>query len=127
MARVLLVETDPETRNWLVAALENWGEDVTALESVAHAWDWEVLDHDFDLYVLGASRDDLSVFGLCSSLHIVYPGRPILVLLAENGPGDIQQAMDAGATAYLTKPLSAIDFKRIVGELHHEESADITV
>ncbi|HEX8234416.1 MAG TPA: response regulator [Abditibacteriaceae bacterium] len=126
MARVLLVEADPETRNKLVPALEKLNHDVTALEGVAHAWKWEVLDHDFDLYVLGAHPENLFVLGLCSSLHIVYPARPILVLVAGKSPSDGQQAVDAGATAYLPKPVNIVEFERTILELHHEESTDFT-
>jgi CheY-like chemotaxis protein len=81
----------------------------------------EVLDADFDLYVLGGGPHDQSVLGLCSSLHIVYPARPILLLLAgqspEKSPSDSQQALDAGATAVLTKPVSQAEFESTVCEL----------
>jgi DNA-binding response OmpR family regulator len=117
MAQVLLVEADQETRNQLVPVLERLGHDVTACQGVAHAWQWNVLDHDFDLYVLGAAPDNVFVLGLCSSLHIMYPARPILVLLAGKSPSDSQQAADAGATAVLTKPVSTAQFEHTVCEL----------
>jgi hypothetical protein len=53
MARVLLVEADGDIRSQLVPALERLGHDVTIFTEVATAWQGEVLDHDFDLYVLG--------------------------------------------------------------------------
>jgi DNA-binding response OmpR family regulator len=114
MAHVLLVEEDPEIRDQLVPVLEKLGHDVTVFEGNEEAWQGEVLDHDFDLYVLGVGPDDLSVLGLCSSLHIVYPGRPILVLLAGKSPSDSQQAADAGATAVLTKPVSMVEFEHTI-------------
>jgi DNA-binding response OmpR family regulator len=85
--------------------------------SIATAWQDKVLDHDFDLYVLGGDSDDLSVLGLCSSLHIVYPARPILVLMPGKSPSDSQQIADAGATAYLAKPVSMAEFEHTICEL----------
>jgi hypothetical protein len=65
MARVLLVEADGDIRSQLVPALERLGHDVTIFKEVATAWQGEVLDHDFDLYVLGGDPDDLS-FSACA-------------------------------------------------------------
>jgi two-component system response regulator GlrR len=117
MAQVLLVEADRETRDQLVPVLERLGHDVTACEGVANAWKWDVLDHDFDLYVLGAAPDNLFVLGLCSSLHIIYPARPIIVLMVGQSLSDSQQAVEAGATAYLTKPVNTAEFEHTVCEL----------
>ena len=117
MAGVLLVEADQEIRDQLIPTLERLGHDITVLEDGPAAWQGEVLDHDFDLYILGGAQGDLSVLGLCSSLHVVYPARPILVLMGGKSLGDGQQAVAAGATAYLTKPVSAVEFERTVCEL----------
>jgi DNA-binding response OmpR family regulator len=121
MAQVLLMEADQEIRDQLVPALERLGHNVTVFAEGATDWKGEVLDADFDLYVLGGGPHDQSVLGLCSSLHIVYPARPILLLLAgqspEKSPSDSQQALDAGATAVLTKPISQAEFENTVCEL----------
>jgi DNA-binding response OmpR family regulator len=119
MASVLLMEADQEIRDELVPALEKLGHDVTVFTEIATAWQGEILNLDFDLYVLGGGPDpdDLSVLGLCSSLHVVYPGRPILVLMVGKSPRDSQHAADAGATAYLTKPVSTTEFEQTICQL----------
>ncbi len=122
MARILLVEVDDDIRTLLILVLENLGHEVTAMASVASAWDREVLDQDFDLYLLGATYGDSSVLRFCYGLHIVYPERPVLVLSAGVRASDKQEALNAGAAAYLTKPVNIAQLEHTVDNLLGEDS-----
>ena len=42
---------------------------------------------------------------------------PVILVSAKSMPSDIKKGMDAGASNYLTKPVSFLDLKKAVGEL----------
>jgi len=101
--RILHVEDDPDTRTLvsLVLQAEGW-EVVSVADSSAglvHA-----VSSDFDLFLLDNWMEGDSGNALCTKLHSIFPGTPILFLSGAVYPTDIKGALASGAVGYLEKP-----------------------
>ena len=115
MARILLVEDNPDNRDMLARRLRRKGHDVTVAvdgaEGVAAARAElpEVVLMDLSLLVMDGweatrrLKSDPATAGI-----------KIIALTAHAMAGDRQRALDAGADDYDTKP---IDLKRLLGKL----------
>jgi len=81
----------------------------------------------FDLYILDNWLPDASGIGLCRAIREFDPHTPILFYSAAGYARDIEEALRAGAQAYLVKPVNPEDLKlavaRLTSPVSHRESA----
>jgi DNA-binding response OmpR family regulator len=108
--RVLVVEDDPEVREFIVRVLRetSWAADgvrdgagcLDALERVM-----------YDLVVLDLGLPDTDGFELCRSIRAKGNRTPILMLTARNAVNDRVAGLDAGADDYLAKPFAVSELR----------------
>ena len=104
-ARVLVVDDDPDLREFLKEELQ-----VEGYCSFTAATGQEGLrklrQESFDLIVLDWNLPDFSGLEMCQRLRNSEDMTPVLMLTAHDAVQDRVQALDAGADDYLTKPFS---------------------
>jgi two-component system response regulator ResD len=77
-----------------------------------------VLEHDPDLLVVGWTMPGLSGYGVTREVRrLVGPRLPVLLMRGSDLPGDISEAFEAGADAYLKKPFTGDELRERVEEL----------
>lgn len=105
--RTLLVEDDPSTRLVYETALRRLGHGVSAFGSAEEAWE-ACRNQSFDLAVLDWVLPGMDGLELCRRIR----SRPwggmvvIVVVTGHDRPEILQEALNAGADDYLTKPIS---------------------
>ncbi|HXX42007.1 MAG TPA: response regulator [Chthoniobacterales bacterium] len=111
--RILLVEDHSGSRVQVQRLLECRGHEVVAVESAEEA-ESEVAQQPFPFLILDWMLPGKSGLELCRQMRAV-PGADqtfILLVTARNDRQDLEQALEAGANDYLTKPLD-IDLLQI--------------
>jgi DNA-binding response OmpR family regulator len=103
VARVLLVEDDPDIAEPLARALGREGYEVRDAADGAAALT-SVLDDPPDLIVLDVGLPGMSGMDVCRAVRDLQPDLPILMLTARDGELDAVAGLDAGADDYVTKP-----------------------
>ena len=101
--RVLCAEPHEDTRRLITMLLERQGHEVVAARTVAECLELVGAD-PFDLYMLDDDYIDGTALQLCKRLRGMTPATPILFFSAQAFRRDHELALEAGATAYLTKP-----------------------
>ena len=118
MPTILVVDDSPTIRRMVKASLTTTtssfveaGSGLEAIESLAvRAVDAIVLDLNMpDMHGLDVLRFIRS--------HGQYGGVPVLVLTTRGDAGSREAALDAGASAYMTKPFSAPSLAQTVNDL----------
>ena len=101
--RILCTEDDPDSRELLVCILENDGYHVTVTENSTHAL--AIAKHEtFDLILVDNWMPGLSGRELTTEIRKFNKSTPILFYSGAAYEKDKQDAHDAGAQGYLTKP-----------------------
>ena len=106
MARILIAEDDPKSRNQLSKILQRWGYHVvTTCDGVEALAKTE--SEEFDLVVSDWMMPRLTGIELCESLKQRESTRdiPVIIVSTKDSQEDIAKACDAGADDYLTKPI----------------------
>ncbi|MBN8747199.1 MAG: response regulator transcription factor [Variovorax sp.] len=108
MARILIVEDDPETAQAIVATLQGEGHDT------AHAEDGRrglvlAAAGDFDVIVLDRMLPGLDGLGLLTALRAAGVQTPVLFLSALSDLDERVRGLRAGGDDYLTKPFESIE------------------
>jgi two-component system, cell cycle sensor histidine kinase and response regulator CckA len=106
--RILLVEDHPESRRTLQKLIERRGHDVVAVGSAEEA-EAELAKQPFPFVILDWMLPGKSGVELCQELRARPKGDELFILLAtaRDETADLEQALQAGANDYLTKPLDA--------------------
>lgn len=116
--KVLIIDDDPSLRRQLIFRLQTHENmDVIEAES-GESGLMNADDHDPDLIILDWVLPDIQgpvVLDLLKQKHKT-KSTPVLMLTGQNKFGDIENAFDHGADAYLTKPFSL----QKLGEKVHE-------
>jgi two-component system cell cycle sensor histidine kinase/response regulator CckA len=104
--RILLVEDHPESRRTLGKMIERRGHDVVAVGSAEEA-ERELARGLFSFLILDWMLPGKSGVDLCQELRARPNGDELFILLvtARDDPADLEQALEAGANDYLTKPI----------------------
>lgn len=107
MSRVLVADDDPDIVTLLRIRLEMAGHEVIGARDGEEAWAL-VLAGPPDLLVLDVTMPRLDGLALTRRvrLHAATATVPIVVLTAAVQPADAEDAIAAGATAYVKKPFS---------------------
>jgi two-component system OmpR family response regulator len=108
--RVLVVEDDRETREFVVKALEEIGLEVTAVGAIAPGRA-EERKRPFDLLVLDRMLPDGTSLGWVEDLRGCGNGVPVLVLTALRDVSDRVEGLEAGCDDYLGKPFAPLELK----------------
>jgi DNA-binding response OmpR family regulator len=103
--RVLVVEDEPEVRDFLLRVLREatWAADAApngeqALSALAA--------REYDLAILDVGLPDMDGFEVCREARARGDRTPVLVLTARNAVNDRVRGLDAGADDYLAKPFA---------------------
>lgn len=101
--RVLCAEPHEDTCRLITMLLERQGHEVVSACTIAACVELAEAE-SFDLYMLDDDYIDGTALQLCKRLREMTPGTPILFFSAQAFRRDRELALEAGATAYLTKP-----------------------
>src|SRR5438874_7867703 len=106
--RILVVEDHPESRRALQRLIERRGHEVVAVGSAEEA-EVELKKQPFPFLILDWMLPGKSGVELCRELRSGPIGDELFILLvtARDDPEDLNQALEAGANDYLTKPLDS--------------------
>src|SRR3984893_13035249 len=104
--KILLVEDHQESRRHLQRLLEGRGHEVTAVESAEKA-EVAIAGERFPFLILDWMLPGKSGLKLCQELRAQARNDDVFILLvtARGDAEDLEQALEAGANDYLTKPL----------------------
>lgn len=104
--RILLVEDHEESRRSLQRLIERRGHEVVAVGSAEEA-EVELAKQPFPFLILDWMLPGKSGVELCRELRAAPNGEEFFILLvtARDETQDLEQALEAGANDYLTKPL----------------------
>src|SRR5437764_11250854 len=104
--RILLVEDHPESRSALQRLIERRGYEVIPVGSAEEA-EVELRKQFFPFLILDWMLPGKSWVDLCRELRAAPNGEELFIFLvtARNETQDLEQALEAGANDYLTKPL----------------------
>src|SRR5437868_14880526 len=114
---VLLIEDHEDTRKMLALLFDEWGYQATlaptATEGLKH-----LLEQRFDLIILDNWLPDLDGVELCRQIRTADRQTPIIFYSAAGMGSEDREAMDCGASAFVSKGGS-------LGELRQEMAAQL--
>jgi DNA-binding response OmpR family regulator len=107
MARVLVADDDPVTRELIVYKLETEGYDAVVAEDGASAL-VVAREQAPDIVLLDVHMPGMSGFEVCRRMRTDpdIPRIPVIMLTASAHKADISAGFDAGAADYVPKPFS---------------------
>ena len=117
--KVLVADDNPTNREVLGKILERGGHDVTVVEDGEQALDAMELDR-FDVVLLDRNMPGLGGLETLQTIRLTTRGRerlPVAVLSADVTPEARREALEAGADAFLAKPIEAMRLLEQVHEL----------
>lgn len=101
--RVLCAEPHEDTCSLITMLLVRQGHQVVSARTVAQCLEL-VRGQRFDLYMLDDDYIDGTSLDLCKQLRRLTPETPILFFSSRAFQRDRERGLEAGASAYLTKP-----------------------
>lgn len=114
--RVLCAEPHEDTSRFITILLERQGHEVVSAGTIAECVGL-VGAKGFDLYMIDDDYIDGTALQLCRRLRAMTPATPILFFSAQAFRRDRELALEAGATAYLTKPDDLFDIVQTVNSI----------
>jgi two-component system alkaline phosphatase synthesis response regulator PhoP len=117
-ARVLIAEDNPQGAELLEAYLESSGWELKTVgdgeETLRVVGVWKP-----DLVLLDVMMPKLSGFEVCKRLRSDPATRntPVLMITALDQPSDVERAVEAGTSDFLTKPINKADLLQRAGAL----------
>lgn len=112
---VLIVEDEPDAAELFAEMMRVNGFRVLKSFSSTPAIDMLANEHP-DVVILDLMMPDVSGMEVLRFMRRdpKYMNIPVIVVSAKSMPADIKDGMDAGASAYLTKPVGYLDLKQAV-------------
>ena len=101
--RILYIEDDSDSRQLVVVLLGQLGYEVVSIATLAEGLRLSREDH-FDLIILDNWLDEGSGIEACQQIRSFDKHTPILFYSAAAYDTDIEDAINAGAQAYVIKP-----------------------
>jgi DNA-binding response OmpR family regulator len=114
--RVLCAEPHADTCNLITMLLAQQGHEVVSAKSIAECLELVGGEH-FDLYMLDDDYIDGTSLELCKQLRKLTPDTPILFFSSRAFQHDRERGMEAGASAYLTKPGDIFEIVQTVNSI----------
>ena len=118
---ILCVEDDADSREMLTLLLRSEGHEVIAATSIADGLDLACRE-SFDLMILDNWVEGGSGVELCKAIRCFDTQTPILFLSAAAFDSDIKKGIEAGAQAYLIKPLDFQILEKTAERICHVQS-----
>lgn len=115
--KIVIIEDEPDTAEMYAEMMRISGYEVVKFFGGLPAID-QLSDQDADAIVLDLMMPDLS--GL-EVLHYIQnqpdlAQLPVVIVSAKTLPEDVAKGLNAGAIAYLTKPVSFAEMKKVIEE-----------
>jgi DNA-binding response OmpR family regulator len=114
--RVLCAEPHEDTCSLITELLAQQGHEVVSAKTVGECVEL-VGRGRFDLYMLDDDYIDGTGLELCRQLRKLTPGTPILFFSSRAFQQDRERGMEAGASAYLTKPGDIFEIVQTVNSI----------
>ena|SRR5947209_953575 len=114
--RVLCAEPHEDTCSLITMMLERQGHEVVTAKTVGECVELAG-NEPFDLYMLDDDYIDGTSIELCKRLRVMTPETPILFFSAQAFRRDREMALNAGASAYLTKPDDLFELVQTVNSI----------
>ncbi|TZG27134.1 response regulator transcription factor [Sphingomonas montanisoli] len=112
--RILFVEDDADTLQFVTASLEQAGHMVVSMKDGRDGL-FEATGGGFDVIVVDRMLPGLDGLSLVKALRAAGDTVPVLMLTAVGGIADRVEGLDAGADDYLVKPFA---FSELLARLH---------
>ena len=119
---ILCVEDHEDTRTLLAILLELLGYTVLTATTVSDGLRIAVRSR-IDLFLIDTWLPDGSGIDLCRRIRAVDPSAPILFVSGVGDKATREEAMAAGAQAYMLKPTDFFEFGETIGRLIRESKA----
>lgn len=118
VAKVLVVEDDPDIRKLVTLRIQNQGHRVLAVADAESALDEVARRGAPDVAVLDINLPNMNGFDLCVALRdaVNRPDLPVIFLTARVNYDDVERGRALGFTTYLTKPLVTSSLLAAVAE-----------
>jgi len=116
MARVLIVDDEPDILLMLRVNLEAQGHD-TALAADGETALARVKAETFDLMLLDVMMPVMDGWGVLENLERMANPLRVIVVSAKMSERDVVRAIDSGAVDYVPKPFSPTVLRTLVGEV----------
>jgi len=125
MAKILVIDDNTELLEMVNLLLEKRGEHETVLSADSADGLAKALADPPDLAILDVMMPGISGYEICRRLRAHPPTAsiPIIILTARGQPVDRQAALDAGADAYLAKPVQMTELLEQVNTLLTKHAA----
>ncbi|RMG94845.1 MAG: response regulator [Deltaproteobacteria bacterium] len=114
--RILCVDDEAMVRDYLCDLLEADGCAVTTARSVSEARA-ALAGGTFDLVTLDLAMPGPSGMEFLRELRKDHPNLPVVILTGYPSVESAQEAVELGATKYMTKPFAGDDLQRVVAEV----------
>ena len=114
--RILCIEDHQDTCEMLTFALQTSGYEVVSAPTGEKGLS-NVLTESFDAILMDTNLPDISGIELCKQIRESDIPIPIIFYSGEARPELIDEAMKAGAQAYLTKPIDPFEVEKTLASL----------
>jgi DNA-binding response OmpR family regulator len=114
--RILCIEDDQDTCEMLTFALQPSGYEVVSAPTGEKGLS-KVLAESFDAVLMDTNLPDISGIELCKQIRESDIPIPIIFYSGEARPDIIEEAIKAGAQAYLTKPIDPFEVEKTIANL----------
>lgn len=127
-ARVLVVDDDVRNLLALTPLLERWGITVMAAGDGAEALDTLQSEDAFDLVLLDMMMPGMDGYEVIRRLRAdaAYRELPVIALTARASKADREQALEAGASHYISKPVNVEELHLLLGQFLCKEQTGVT-
>ncbi|MFA6558865.1 MAG: response regulator, partial [Candidatus Obscuribacterales bacterium] len=122
MAKILIVEDDPQLADLIVQCLSRENHLVEHVDNGADALS-QVKLYIFDLIILDWNLPEVSGLGILQEFRARGGVTPVLFLTGRRDLADKLEGLDAGADDYLTKPFDSRELKSRVRALLRRPTA----
>lgn len=111
--RVMLVDDHPQRAAMVEAALEGCGCRVVSMLATASGLLFQMEQHQPEVVVIDMESPDRDILESLSVLNQHHP-TPIVMFAREQDPQFIQQAIDAGVSAYLAEGVDPVKVRTVI-------------
>ena len=115
--RICVVDDAETNREFLSMTLGQSNADLFLCENGQEAFDKLVKDSSFDIVLMDMSMPILDGYTATRKLRDAGFEKPIVALTANSMASDEARCLDAGCTAYLSKPVNISKLLRLIGKL----------
>jgi DNA-binding response OmpR family regulator len=120
--KIVIIEDEPDTAEMYAEMMRISGYEVVKYFSGGPAIA-EIAEQKPDAIVLDIMMPDISGYDVLRYLkgESTLSNVPVIIVSAKTLPSDINQGMEAGATIYLTKPVTFNDLKTAINDAISQE------